>query len=84
VDASARDVHGALLDARLLASVYLELCGGRQRGLTMSFAVRTSSNGSSEKTLRPPRPHTATAEELAAHAAAIEKLAGNLWEETAA
>ncbi|HYC66414.1 MAG TPA: DNA polymerase III subunit epsilon, partial [Reyranellaceae bacterium] len=32
VDNSKRTVHGALLDAELLAEVYLELNGGRQRG----------------------------------------------------
>ena len=30
IDLSGRELHGALLDAQLLASVYLELLGGRQ------------------------------------------------------
>ena len=34
-----RDKHGALLDARLLAEVYLELQGGRERGLELTQAV---------------------------------------------
>ena len=33
IDASARTHHGALLDAELLADVYLELCGGRQASI---------------------------------------------------
>ena len=33
IDLSARGRHGALIDARLLAKVYLELCGGRQQGI---------------------------------------------------
>lgn len=33
VDNSNRDLHGALLDAQLLAQVYIELTGGRQRAL---------------------------------------------------
>ncbi len=33
IDLSARQRHGALIDARLLAQVYLELCGGRQQGM---------------------------------------------------
>ena len=33
VDLSERDLHGALLDSRLLAEVYLELTGGRQSSL---------------------------------------------------
>ena len=36
VDNSNRTKHGALLDAELLAAVYLELIGGRQRGLDIS------------------------------------------------
>ena len=35
IDTSARAVHGALTDARLLAEVYLELVGGRQPGLAL-------------------------------------------------
>ena len=40
VDTSGRDLHGALLDARLLAEVYLELRGGRQTNLGISDAAR--------------------------------------------
>src|SRR3569833_1150757 len=36
VDLSARTKHGALLDAQLTAEIYLELVGGRQRGLMMA------------------------------------------------
>src|ERR1700742_3038002 len=36
VDLSARSKHGALLDAQLTAEVYLELIGGRQRGLMLA------------------------------------------------
>jgi DNA polymerase-3 subunit epsilon len=36
IDASAREKHGALLDAGLLAQVYLELIGGRQAGLDLA------------------------------------------------
>ena len=35
IDLSGRDFHGALLDAKLLAEVYLELNGGRQTGLSL-------------------------------------------------
>lgn len=40
IDLSERDTHGALKDARLLASVYLELIGGRQSKL--EFDVKGS------------------------------------------
>lgn len=35
VDNSLRGYHGALLDAKLLAEVYVELCGGRQATFSM-------------------------------------------------
>jgi len=36
VDLSVRTTHGALLDAQLTAEIYLELVGGRQRGLMLA------------------------------------------------
>ena len=36
IDLSARTTHNALLDCRLLAEVYVELTGGRQRGLSLA------------------------------------------------
>ncbi len=36
IDLSARQRHGALIDAHLLARVYLELCGGRQQGMGLA------------------------------------------------
>lgn len=40
VDASRRKMHGALLDAELLAEVYIELSGGRQTAFTLQAAQR--------------------------------------------
>ena len=39
IDNSARDKHGALLDADLLSLVYLELIGGRQPGLELATEI---------------------------------------------
>ena len=36
IDNTSRTLHGALLDAELLAEVYLELLGGRQHGLSLA------------------------------------------------
>ena len=38
IDNSHRDLHGALIDADLLAAVYMELLGGRQPGLSLETA----------------------------------------------
>ena len=35
IDNTHRDLHGALVDADLLAHVYIELLGGRQPGLSL-------------------------------------------------
>ncbi len=80
IDNSARDKHGALLDAELLAEVYLELIGGREPGLALAAVAAQSSRGPvSQREPRAPRPHAASPEELAAHAAFLAKLTKPIW-----
>ena len=80
IDNSKRDKHGALLDADLLAAVYLELIGGRQPGLVLGVEV-SSTVIEVQRVARPPRPHAASAEELAAHRAFLDKAVKNaLWD----
>ena len=45
IDLSARTTHNALLDCRLLAEVYVELTGGRQRGLSLAAQAHSRSGG---------------------------------------
>lgn len=78
IDNSNRDLHGALLDAQLLAEVYLELMGGRQQGLALQEAVRTAV-APTERKAREPRPHAPSAAEKAAHEAFIATLADPIW-----
>lgn len=82
VDNSGRELHGALLDAQLLAEVYLELLGGRQPGLGLS-AEATVGDGQvqSLRSTRAPRPHSASAEERAAHAEFLKTLSDPIWNE---
>ncbi|NKB20357.1 MAG: DNA polymerase III subunit epsilon [Alphaproteobacteria bacterium] len=81
IDNSARTLHGALLDAELLAEVYLELIGGRQPGLILGAdASDNTSTEAIERVARVPRPHQPTAEELAAHAEFIARLNDPMWE----
>src|SRR5690606_39128020 len=80
VDLSERDKHGALIDCRLLAAVYLELIGGRQP--TLDVVVDLGAAGSTlvlERPHRPPRPHQPSPEELAAHAALLRDLKEPIW-----
>jgi DNA polymerase III subunit epsilon len=81
IDNSARSLHGALLDAELLAEVYLELIGGRQAGfdLVQAEVMAAAAIAAAAGPARPPRPHSATLEELAAHAAMLEVMKQPLW-----
>ncbi len=80
IDKSARDKHGALLDARLLADVYLELCGGRQPGLALAAQTAVAALSTMEQLQpRPPRPHTPSADELAAHQAFLAGIKEPIW-----
>jgi DNA polymerase-3 subunit epsilon len=81
IDNSARDKHGALLDADLLASVYLELTGGRQPGLELATQSRSAAAETRkvERVMRPARPHAPTPEEEAAHAKMLEKISDAIW-----
>ncbi len=84
IDASTRqEAHGALVDARLLAEVYLELLGGRQSVLDFAApeaSLLTAAAGGPSRTFRPPRPHEATAEEIARHEAFLrEHVKDPIW-----
>ena len=92
VDNSGRDLHGALLDAEILADVYLTMTGGQTNLSLAGDGSEGDSNGrqqpSAIRRLSAARQRTpvirASAEELAAHAARlalIEKSAGGpaLW-----
>ncbi len=81
IDNSGRTVHGALLDAELLAAVYLELIGGRQPGFELAAAGAAATEGPvAPRPRRTPRPHAPTAEELAAHGALLKRLTDPVWE----
>ena len=87
IDRSHRVKHGALLDAELLAQVYVELKGGRQIGLELAadaakaeapvelVAVRKAPEGPR----REARPHAPTVEELARHREFMAGIENPLW-----
>ncbi|MCL4671551.1 MAG: DNA polymerase III subunit epsilon [Sphingomonadaceae bacterium] len=85
VDRSHRVKHGALLDAELLAQVYVELTGGRQIGLELAaeaVAVESTAGRATvrvERVFRAPRPHAATPEEQERHQAFIKQMPSPLW-----
>lgn len=86
VDRSHRVKHGALLDAELLAQVYVELLGGRQIGLELAADASadttespTLANHVLPKTVREPRPHAPSAQEMARHQEFLKQIQSPLW-----
>jgi DNA polymerase-3 subunit epsilon len=80
IDLSARTTHNALLDCRLLADVYLELTGGRQRGLSLTTAkTATELVVYTYEGNRIPRSIVPSPDELAAHAAFLSDLRDPVW-----
>ncbi len=91
VDRSHRVKHGALLDAELLAQVYVELTGGRQIGLELAAERVTVSidegvaetvserGGRTARPRREPRPHAASADELARHQEFMAGIKDAIW-----
>ena len=86
VDRSIRVKHGALIDAQLLALCYVELTGGRQIGLSLAAEAVEEAIVAAEAdlapialTIRPPRPHSPSEEELAAHAAFLSTIVDPIW-----
>jgi DNA polymerase-3 subunit epsilon len=81
IDNSSRDLHGALLDAQLLAEVYLELRGGRQPGLTLAADAGITADAATprQRARREPRHHAPTADEATAHDALLAKLKDPIW-----
>jgi DNA polymerase-3 subunit epsilon len=85
VDRSQRVKHGALLDAQLLAQVYVELTGGRQIGLSLAVSSAAADLGSTttvqvERVVREARPHAPSEEERTRHRSFISRLTSPLWE----
>jgi len=78
VDNSRRTKHGALLDAELLAEVYIELIGGRQASLILvdtSRATAMAANGAPIMLRRPePIAPRLTDDERQAHALFVANL----------
>jgi len=84
IDRSHRVLHGALLDAQLLAQVYVELMGGRQIGLGLAVDAAPVTPSAApvaqvSATVRPVREFHASEGELAAHAAFLTSIDNPLW-----
>jgi len=94
IDNSHRDLHGALIDADLLAGVFVELQGGKQPGLALQEEVVDTSDAGknnegenvnlsgfeiSDRPIRPARQFAPNKDELAAHHALLDKMRDPIW-----
>jgi DNA polymerase III subunit epsilon len=89
IDRSHRVKHGALLDAELLAHLYIELTGGRQIGLGLAteepvFSANSQSAASTLRVYREPRLHAASADEMERHRTFIASIPDALWNDRGA
>ena len=80
VDLSDRSFHGALLDSQLLASVYLELRGGKQFSMKLdedkhSFKNSTISNTNDQKT----KEIKLSENDISAHKEMLKKIKNPIW-----
>lgn len=84
IDRSHRTKHGALLDAELLAQVYVELRGGRQIGLELAADTAAPTQGINKPAIsrqfRKARPHAASESELVAHMEFLKTIETPLWD----
>jgi DNA polymerase-3 subunit epsilon len=80
IDLSERTTHNALLDCRLLADVYVELTGGRQRGLILPAASQAEQSFAyTRPTMRTPIIIVPTDAQMIAHAALVDRLKDPVW-----
>jgi DNA polymerase-3 subunit epsilon len=86
IDRSHRTKHGALLDAELLAQLYVELMGGRQIGLELAAEAIVSASAPDRpvpvlaaRPFRAARPHRPSDAELARHAQFMAGFTDPLW-----
>jgi DNA polymerase-3 subunit epsilon len=83
IDLSVRTKHGALLDAELLAEVYVELMGGKQVTLALNALALPEVQvveGIIQHKVLEPREFTISAEEIVAHEDMLAKLKKPIWE----
>ena len=91
IDLTGREIHGAIKDAKLLASVYLELIGGRQSKLDFEIITEKLSSAEEDylfnldeyykkKNLRKVNNLSVNEEEYKLHLKCIQTIKNSIWE----
>jgi DNA polymerase III subunit epsilon len=87
IDRSHRTKHGALLDAELLAQLYIELTGGKQIGLALAAEATAQEQSDTksqrlrlvERPFREPRVFTASESDLVRHREFVASIKDAIW-----
>ena len=77
-----RELHGALVDAALLADVYIELIGGKEPTLGLSAKKFKTVAEDTARVYQNPRSFPVSEEELELHRAFVETLKNPIWDKT--
>ena len=91
IDLTGREIHGAIKDARLLASVYLELIGGRQSKLDFEIVMEKISSAEENHlfnldeynkniSLKKVNPVNINKEDYKLHLKSIQTIKKSIWE----
>jgi DNA polymerase-3 subunit epsilon len=82
IDLGERDLHGALLDSRLLAEVYLELIGGKQISMNLKSSDHLDTDLSAPSSPAPSNilKVKLTKQEESEHKLLLKKIKNSLWE----
>ena len=81
VDLSERDLHGALLDSRLLAEVYLELKGGKQFSMNLAKNEQEQNEKKTKEKTKPIniKKYIASEQDIELHKKMVEELKDPIW-----
>ena len=79
IENSHRELHGALVDADLLAGVYLELIGGKEPALALSEKMVKKPTRDETRGFYKPRSITASPEELRQHEVFLKEITNPIW-----
>ena len=77
-----RELHGALVDAALLADIYIELIGGKEPTLGLSAKKSKTVAEGIARVYQNPRSFPVSEEELELHRAFVETLKNPIWDKT--